>query len=186
MSEKEKTAASYLDSIGANKEAEGYDQEQVGLAHEQEVAPSNNWEGGDKRDAVGRAASLNNKRQRLAKKLMRISREIEALGKMEEAYKTNVEELDGCDATDDDDEKPVSTSEEPMKMEMGEEEWLDATVKDASVDKEARHPLTHPSAEDDPEAFRSSQMGDDEWISIGTRESGAWGSDKRNAIGKAE
>jgi hypothetical protein len=195
MEKVEKKASSYLDSIGANREAIGYDQEQVGLAHEQEVAPENNW-GDDKRDAVGRAASLQNKRMRLAKKLVRISREIEALGKMEEAYKSEVEEMqDGSDDYDEDDkpeegaekaekpeaEKPeAGSAEEAMKMEMGQEEWLDATVKDASAAKEARHPLMHPADQDDPEAFRSSQMGDEEWISIGTRDSGAWGHDVRD------
>jgi len=84
MSEK-KVASSYLDEIGANREAVGYDKEQVGLAHEQEVAAENNW-GNDKRDAIGRAASIASRKTRLAKKLMRISRELEALGKMEEAY----------------------------------------------------------------------------------------------------
>jgi hypothetical protein len=170
---KEKNATSYLDEIGANREAIGYDLEQVGLAHEQEVASENNW-GGDQRDAVGRAASIANRKRRLAKKLFRISRELEAIGKIEAAeemaddYKTGVEEM----------------ADDPMAMEMGEgttdvadkpqskEEWLDPSADTDAPEvnaskKEADHPLTHDPERDDPGMHGSTQMGDDEWISIG-------------------
>jgi hypothetical protein len=167
----DKKATSYLDEIGANREAIGYDGEQVGLAHEQEVAPANNW-GEDKRDAVGRAATIENKKKRLAKKLYRISRELEALGKMEEAYKAGVEEMSD-DEFDDDDTENVGG--DPMSVEMGTDEWLDPSGK------EAAHPIEHDPSKDDPEAFRSSQMGDEEWISIGP---GSF-DDKRDPVGRA-
>jgi hypothetical protein len=171
---KDKKATSYLDEIGANREAIGYDQEQVGKGHEEEVASANNW-GDDKRDAVGRAASIANRKKRLAKKLMRISRELEALGKMEEAYKSGVEEMDeGFDEIDinlenDDD------NDDPMSVEMGTDEWLDPSGKEAS------HPIEHDPSKDDPTAFAPSTMGDDEWVSIGP---GTF-DDKRDQVGRA-
>ncbi len=167
----EKKQASYLDEIGACREAIGYDGPQVGLDHEQEVAPENNW-GNDKRDPAHRAASIANRKKRLAKKLMRISRELEALGKMEEAYQSGVEEM----ADDDyDEEKAWEDTDDPMSMEMGTEDWLDPAGKEAS------HPIEHDPNKDDPAAFASSQLGDEEWISIGP---GTF-DDKRNEIGKA-
>jgi len=177
MSEK-KVASSYLDEIGANREAVGYDKEQVGLAHEQEVAAENNW-GNDKRDAIGRAASIASRKTRLAKKLMRISRELEALGKMEEAYQDGVEEmLDDDDEEDDNGEKvdgggkAWEKTDDPMTMEMGTDEWLDP------AGKEAAHPIQH---KQDPVENSPSTMGDDEWISIGP---GSF-DDKRDEIGRA-
>jgi hypothetical protein len=195
---KEKSATSYLDEIGGNKDKGDYDKkfdtEQVGLAHEQEVAPSENW-GADKRDAVGRAAAIENKKLRLAKKLMRLSRELEALGKMEETYKSGVEEMEddkGDDDFDYDNEKKEEKSDEdekggkedPMSVEMGTDEWLDPSGKEAAK-KEAIHPIEHDPNTDDPGAFRDSQMGDEEWITIGEESSGAWGHDKRDEAGRA-
>jgi len=178
--------ASYLDEIGACREAVGYDQEQVGLAHEQEVAAENNW-GGDSRDPVGRAASIAARKKRLAKKLLRISRELEALGNMEGDYKTGVEEMSDDednddvgtdnvddDDNDDDDNDTGTGSDDPMAMETGEE-WLDASAK------EAAHPITHDPNKDDPAAFAPSTMGDDQWISIGP---GTF-DDPRDQVGKA-
>jgi hypothetical protein len=164
--------ASYLDEIGAVREAVGYDQPQVGKPHEEEVASSNNWEG-DQRDAVGRAASIANRKKRLAKKLMRISRELEALGKMEEAYKAGVEEM--ADDEDDFDDDDNGGDDDAMAVEMGTEEWLDPTGK------EAAHPIEHDPNKDDPAAFSPSTMGDDEWISIGP---GSF-DDKRDQVGRA-
>lgn len=172
----EKKQASYLDEIGACREAIGYDGPQVGLDHEQEVAPANNW-GHDQRDPAHRAASIANRKKRLAKKLMRISRELEALGKMEEAYQSGVEEMsdDDYDFTDDGcEEKAWEDTDDPMVVEMGTEDWLDPTGKEAS------HPIEHNPDKDDPDAFKPSQMGDDEWISIGP---GSF-DDKRDPIGK--
>jgi hypothetical protein len=188
---KDKSATSYLDEIGGNKDKGDYDKkfetEQVGLAHEQEVAPSNNW-GDDKRDAVGRAAVIDNKKLRLAKKLMRLSRELEALGKMEESYKSGVEEMED-DKGDDYDYEGKSDDEggkeDPMSVEMGtnegsKDEWLDPSGKEATK-KEAIHPIEHDPNKDDPDAFRSSQMGDEEWITIGP---GTF-DDNRDAVGRA-
>lgn len=172
-----KKASSYLDEIGSGFDAVGYDQEQVGKSHEEEVAAENNW-GNDQRDAVGRAASIASRKKRLAKKLMRISRELEALGKMEEAYQTGVEEMLDDDDYDGDEEEKAEIGDsgfddkDPMAMEMGTDEWLDPTGK------EAAHPLEH--GEDSVE-YSPSTMGDDEWISIGP---GTF-DDARDAVGKA-
>jgi len=182
---KEKNATSYLDSIGSGYDAQGYDQEQAGKAHTEEVAPANNW-GEDKRDAVGRAAYLSSKKKRIAKKLVRISRELEALSNLEEKYSEGIEEME------DEPEDISQKSDEAMAMEMGEEtsenpeskdqsedEWLDGT------EKEAAHPIEHRErvgdVGDDPAANASSQLGDDQWISIGP---GTF-SDQRDSVGRA-
>lgn len=173
---KDKKVSSYLDEIGANREAEGYDLEQVGLAYEQAVTEEKNW-GNDQRDAVGRAA-ISNRKKRLAKKLLRLSRELEALGKMEEEYKEDIEEVPEVEVNEmdyEDDDEEDDDNEDPISMEMGTEEWL------APEGKEASHPIEHDPDADDPEAFAPSTMGDDEWISIGPGEF----DDKRNEIGKA-
>lgn len=194
---KKDAVESYLDEIGGNKDKEpGYDKkfdtERIGYEHEQEVAKEENW-GKDERDAAGRAAVIDNKKIRLAKKLMRISRELEALGKMEDAYKAGVEEMedDKGDNMDYDDEKKEKKSEgkgdkDPMAVEMGtnKDEWLDPSGKEGSK-KEAIHPIQHDPNKDDPDAFRDSQLGDEEWISIGQESSGAWGHDKRDDAGRA-
>jgi len=184
---KEKKATSYLDSIGSGHDAQGYDQEQAGKAHTEEVAPANNW-GNDQRDAVGRAAYLSAKKKRIAKKLVRISRELEALSNLEENYSVGIEEMEG------EPEDLTQKSDEAMAMEMGEEtsenpdpedsqsgdEWLDGTQE-----KEAAHPIEHRQqigdSTDDPAANGSSQMGDDQWISIGP---GTF-SDQRDPVGRA-
>lgn len=182
-----KKKASYLDEIGACREAIGYDDEQVGLDHEQEVALENNW-GKDERDASHRAASIASKKKRIAKKLMRISRELEALGKMEESYQDGVEEilddndieemLDDDDIEDNDEQTSDSSypanEKDTMALEMGTDDWLDPTGK------EAKHPIDHDPNIDDPDAFAPTTMGD-EWIDVGP---GSF-NDARDAIGKA-
>jgi len=186
--EKKKAYKSYLDSLSSGYDAEGYDQEQIGLDHEQEVASEDNW-GSDKRDAIGRAAHITDKKLRLAKKLLRISRELEALGKMEEQYKSEIEEMEDDPTsmemgTDDFDEKNDESDLDDMDFEddASDESWLDpkSEEKEASK-KEAVHPIEHDPSKDDPEAFRDSDMGDAEWISIGP---GTF-DDERDQIGKA-
>jgi hypothetical protein len=187
-----KKAYSYLEAIGSGKDAQNVDSEQVGLGHEQEVTEEKNW-GSDKRDAVGRAASIENKKKRLAKKLMRISRELEALGKMEDGYKGDVEKMEedpmamemGSDEESNPNEvEPDNDEDDNIDEDSAEDEkWVDPTVdtKVASVKKEAEHPIKHDPNADDPEAFKSSQMGDEEWISIGP---GTF-DDHRDQVGKA-
>lgn len=172
-----KKEASYLDAIGACREAINVDGEQVGLAHEQEVAPENNW-GHDQRDAIGRAASISARKKKIARKLMRISKELEALGNMEEEYKNGVEEMLDDDVDYDyegDEDNKEAGEDDPMSMEMGTDEWLDKN------EKQAKHPIEHNPDEDDPEAFADSQMGDDQWIDIG---SGSF-DDPRDEVGRA-
>ena len=179
-----KQASSYLDEIGSGYDAKNVDGPQVGLDHEQEVASSNNWED-DKRDAIGRAASISSKKKRLATKLMRISRELEALGKMEEEYQAGIEEMLDDDYDDELDaieptatkktkEKYPADEKDPMSVEMGTDDWLDPAGKEAS------HPIEHNPAGDDAKANADSAMGD-EWIDIGPGNF----SDKRDSIGKA-
>lgn len=162
-----KKATSYLDEIGACREAVGYDQEQVGKGHEEEVAAANNWED-DKRDPVGRAATIANRKKRLAKKLMRISRELEALGKMEENYMLGVEEL-----SDDDDydyeEKADKMDYEEKADDMDYEEKADKGDKDdydyeekAEENDEEKAEIGEPGFDEkDPMAMT---MGTDEWL----------------------
>jgi hypothetical protein len=191
--EKKKAYSSYIDTLSSGFDAKNVDGEQVGLAHEQEVAPENNW-GNDKRDAIGRAAYLANKKKRLAKKLYRISRELEAIGKMEEPYAGKVDEMEedpmsmemgtNLDEEKDPNEKEPDNDEDDINLEAKEEKWLDPNVdadKEASVVKEAIHPIQHDPNKDDPTAFAPSDMGDAEWISIGP---GVF-DDKRDPVGKA-
>ena len=87
--------SSYLDTLGSGFDAKGVDGPQLGKAHTEEVAPSDNWNS-DKRDAIGRAAFVQ-KRKRIARKLRRLAREIEALEKaeMNSDYKSSIEEAAG-------------------------------------------------------------------------------------------
>jgi len=183
--EKKKAYTSYIDTLSSGYDAKNVDGEQVGLAHEQEVAPENNW-GGDKRDAIGRAAYLVNKKKRLAKKLYRISRELEVLGEMEERYQADIEEMEEDPMSDDgqkamdmemgEDSKEKEEDKDEIGHDANKEEWLDK-----NVEKEAAHPITHDPNKDDPEMHGDTQMGDEEWISIGP---GTF-DDKRDPVGKA-
>ena len=158
-----KKASSYIDTLSTGYESDtvvDYDpateEAQIGLEHEQEVAQSNNW-GNDQRDAIGRAAS--SKKRRLAKKLRRIAREIEAM-EMDQDYQENIEDL-ADRATDDCCGDDVETA-------------MDDELKSAS------HPMEHDPEGDDPSANAPSDTGD-EWINIGP---GTF-DDKRDPIGRA-
>jgi len=130
---------------------------QLGKEHEEEVAPSNNWENDD-RDAVGKAA---NKNKRLAKRLRRIANEIEA---MNAEYQDDVEEVqDAVEKEPEADEKKSSKDEK--------------IIKDATEG----HPMEQDPSEQNPEADMSAQTGDDEWIDIGQGEF----DDARDEIGRA-
>lgn len=91
MGEKKKFASSYISELSSGYDAKGVDGPQLGKAETEEVS-SQNW-GKDKRDAIGRAASLM-KRKRLARKLRRIAREIEAMeqAELDEGYEDGIEE----------------------------------------------------------------------------------------------
>ena len=159
-----KNQSSYIDNLSSGHESKTvkeYDPKtqegQLGKEHEEEVAKSNNWEN-DKRDAIGRAA----KRKKLAKKLYRIAREIEAMD-LDEDYGDEIEEI-----------------QDMVKDEIKEEK-CDKKGSDEHLIIEATHPIEHDPLMDNPEANMSSQTGDDEWIDIGP---GTF-DDQRDEVGKA-
>ena len=170
----DKKKASYLDTIGSGYESTtvtDYDpatqEAQIGKEHEEEVASANNWEG-DKRDAIGRAAS---RKRRLAMKLRRIAREVEAM-EMDEEYQENIE-----DAVVKAEE--VVEGDDPSTA-MDKELSTSASKRDEFIVMKASHPMEHDPVVDDPGANMPSNTGD-EWISIGP---GTF-DDKRDSIGRA-
>jgi len=159
----EKSAASYLDTIGSGYESktvvEG--KPQIGKAHEEEVAKSNNW-AGDKRDEIGRAAS-----KKLARKLRRIAAELETFSEeyMEDEYAKDIDEVE---------EDMKDVVEDEAAMEVTGSCWAEIEKKLAS------HPLVSPN--DKPEGEMDVRTGD-EWIDVNIED---WKNDKRNEIGKPE
>jgi hypothetical protein len=198
-----KVSSSYLDTLGSGFDAKGVDGPQLGKAHEEEVAPKDNWRS-DKRDAIGRAAFIQ-KRKRIARKLRRLAREIASIeqAEMDAGYKTSIEEAsdDVEDVIEDeakgkDAESMVELSDEPEDLTTTEPENLEDDEDDedeeesdeedyltvgGSSKKEAAHPIEHNPSKDDPKANASAQTGDEDWISIGP---GSF-KDKRDAIGRA-
>ena len=183
--------SSYLDTLSPAKESptvKQYDPEktegQIGKEHEEEIAAKNNW-GNDKRDDIGRAAS---RKKRIAVKLRRIARELEALN-MDEEYQEKIEdaveqaedEAKGISAEemqeeedDDDDDDEMKQEEEEMKNNKAtRDEFI---VMEAST---TEHPLQ--DKQSDPDGSMSAQTGDDEWIDIGPGEF----TDPRDSIGRA-
>jgi hypothetical protein len=135
---------------------------QEGKGHEEEVAAKNNWEG-DKRDAIGRAASVQLIRRMAAN-----------LSKLADSFEGKV-------ATEEVDEDLESLEADVPEGEF--EDLDDDSEIEASVDstkKQAAHPIEHDVKKDDPGANQPSDTGD-EWIDIGPGEFG----DKRDEVGKA-
>ena len=169
---KDKKASSYLDTIGSGFESSSvaeYDpatsEAQLGKEHEEEVATANNWDG-DKRDAIGRAAS---RKRRLATKLRRIAREIEAM-EIDEEYQENLENaVDKAQEVVEGDDAATAMDKE-----------VSASKRDEMIVMKASHPMEHNPANDDPEADMPSDTGD-EWIDVGP---GTF-DDKRDLIGRA-
>lgn len=140
---------------------------QDGKGHEEEVAAKNNWEA-DKRDAIGRAASI---------QLMR--RTAANLSKLADIF-----EKQAADEVIDED-----ADLEMLEADVPEDDFEDLSDEiegedlEASVDgskKQAAHPIDHDPKKDDPGANQPSDTGD-EWIDIGPGEFG----DKRDEVGKA-
>jgi uncharacterized protein YdbL (DUF1318 family) len=148
---KNSRSASYIGELSSGYDAtvqDDYDAGngqigQAGKGHEEEVAQKNNWKD-DKRDAVGKAASISKVLKRTAASLEKMADMLDKIAGEDEDF----EELDENDIDDieDDDIEKIS----------------------ASVIKEAVHPSEHDSKKDDPEANMSAQTGDEEWINIGT------------------
>lgn len=133
---------------------------QIGKGHEEEVAPKNNWKD-DKRDVVGKAASISKILKRTAANLEKMAAKLEKIANEDEDF----EELDIDDENDDIDE---IDDEEIEKVS-------------SNIVKEAVHPLEHDPKKDDPEANMPAQTGDEEWIDIGPGNF----DDKRDDAGRA-
>jgi hypothetical protein len=183
MKKVDKSAASYLDTIGSGFESKTVEEgkPQIGKAHEEEVASKNNWES-DERDPLGRAAP-SKKAQKLARKLRRIAAELEAFTEeyMEEEYAKDICETQE-EMKEQVDEKEASTEvhgncwkEIEAKMSVSEVHgngWKEIEKKLSS------HPLVNP--DDKPEGLMDSRTGD-EWFDVTIED---WKNDKRDTIGK--
>ena len=184
-----KKQGSYLDTLSPGYESDtvkeydpSVEEGQIGKEHQEEVAPENNWES-DQRDVIGRAAS---KRRKLAMKLRRIARELEAMkidagaDIMDQDYKEDIDDI--AEQVQDE-----TTGKSPAELQAEEiPDAVDVASRRRNfINVEATHPIEHDPNLDDPNAFMSSQTGDEQWISIGDRATGAWGSDKRDPIGRA-
>lgn len=207
MGDKKKFASSYIGELSSGFDAKGYDGPLLGKKETEEVTQGRPW-AGDKRDAIGRAATLM-KRKRLARKLRRIAREIEAMesAEMDGSYQDDIEETQADVAEQIDDVAEGLSPEDMEKIEAQDDEVepvdslvdMDEEEQDDEIDEEddpnevepdndeddylveASHPIEHDPKKDDPQAFADAQTGDDEWISIGTGKF----DDARNDIGKA-
>lgn len=135
---------------------------QAGKKETEEVTTVDNWKN-DKRDAIGRAASVQILRRTAAR-----------LNKLADYYENDLEDLDDDDIDEDEFE---ALGQEPD----GDECECDDDLQIEASNKSAAHPLEHDPKKDDPAAFMSSQTGDDEWISIGP---GSF-DDKRDDAGRA-
>jgi hypothetical protein len=165
--------ASYIDELSSGYDAvvqndyeAGKGQKgQIGKEHEEEVAASNNWDS-DKRDSIGRAASIKTLR-RTAAKLNKLADVMEDYDDEEEDEKGDDVDIDSDDDLEED------------EMDKGDEEMIAAAT--AEISKSAAHPLEHNEGKDDPEADGDSQMGDEDWVDIGA---GTF-DDKRDDVGRA-
>lgn len=154
--------ASYIDQLSSGYDATVQDDYeagkgatgQMGKGHEEEVAKGDNWKG-DKRDAIGRAASAQTLR-RIAADLNKQADDMECEEDMDDLEESEIDE----NVESDDD--------------------MDIEAAAAEVKKEAAHPLEHSDKSDDPEADESSRTGD-EWIDIGPGEF----NDKRDEVNRA-
>jgi hypothetical protein len=160
--------ASYIDELSSGFDAKvqndyeaGQGQKgQIGKGHEEEVAPSNNWEN-DKRNVVGRAAAANAIRRTAARLL-----------KQADMLEGKVAEVE-----DDDD---LGTPDEFEDIGCDDEVPMGAEASAEGTQKQATHPIEHNDKKDDPEADMPSDTGD-EWIDIGPGEF----DDDRDDIGRA-
>ena len=191
MDTKKKKGSSYIDELSSGYESDtvkeydpAVEEGQMGKAHEEEVAPSNNW-GADQRDAIGRAA----KKKHLAQKLRRIARELEAM-EMSPEYKEDIADIGDqvqseasgkavSEELEDEPEDLEKKNDEPEDLEDKQEEEEDQDDED--IVKDAAHPIVHDPETDDPGAFQSAQTGDEEWIDIGP---GTF-DDARDPVGRA-
>ena len=151
---------------------------QIGKDHEEEVAPKNNWTD-DKRDAIGRAASVTMLR-RTAARISKMADAIESNADDEELdllEEENFEDEVLDDELEDDELEDDVEGEEDFE-EMIEEVASSLNTKEASTKKEATHPNERP--DDSPKSEMPSDTGD-EWIDIGPGEF----DDKRDDIGRA-
>jgi len=184
MKKTEKGASSYLDTIGSGFESKTVEEgkPQIGKAHEEEVAKSNNWTG-DKRDEIGRAAAM-----KLARKLRRIAAEVEAFSEeyMDDEYAEDIKET-AEDMKDEVEEKQtgpgghVPDGSGPHGRGMGPGKGLGdgSGMPKSEASKNASHPTVNPN--DKPDGEMDVRTGD-EWIDVTMED---WKNDKRDPVGKA-
>lgn len=154
---------------------------QAGKGHEEEVAPRNNWTD-DKRDAVGRAASV--QLRRTAARLTKLADILESQAADDQDLDDDIELDDDFEEEDliDDDSDEVADDDIDDEGDISDEEYeelLDETAACSGSKKQAAHPLER--GDDSPKSEMSSKTGD-EWIDIGP---GSFG-DKRDEVGKAD
>jgi len=173
-------SSGYDATVQDDYEAGHGDKGQIGKGHTEEVAKKNNWED-DKRDAIGRAASVKLLR-RTAAKLTKLADELEDvpadedLADEEEKFEAEDEAAEKASAEDEDEAEDKADEDEDDFEDLIED------VKEAATDgtkKEAAHPLERDDKP--PTSEMSAQTGDEEWIDIGPGEF----DDKRDEIGKA-
>ena len=164
---------SVVGELSSGYDAKNVDKEQIGLAHEQEVAKQNNWVD-DKHSTMGLPIPKEVKQSAIAQ----LKTIIAKISELEE---------------EDDEKKTASLESVIMNIASKEEEKMSNEIKEASKllrqasdllasysDKTARHPSEPRDEAAFERAVGSPQMGDDEWVDIGP---GTF-DDLRNEIGK--
>jgi hypothetical protein len=171
--------ATVQDDYNAGQGAAG----QEGKGHEEEVAKNDNW-GNDKRDAVGKAASVQLRRtaaklNKLADMLdnQEVTDDIDDID--DDLEEQEINNMDNSDMTDLDD---IVDCDDCIDDDISEEEYnelIENVASDCGTKKSAAHPLER--KDDSPKSEMSAQTGD-EWIDIGPGEF----SDKRDDVGRAK
>jgi uncharacterized protein YdbL (DUF1318 family) len=169
-------SSGYDAKVQDDYEAGHGDKGQIGKGHTEEVAKSNNWEH-DKRDAIGRAASVKLLR-RTAAKLTKLADD------MENMPEDDIDDLDEEEQFEAEDAAIAGKAAVDEVKDEDEDEGFEDLIEDVKAandgtKKEAAHPLERD--DDTPSSEMSAQTGDEEWVDIGPGEF----DDKRDEIGKA-
>lgn len=159
------------------------DKGQAGKGHEEEVASKNNWTS-DKRNEVGKAASV--QLRRTAARLNKLADMLEVQA-IDEDIEDDLEEEDLDDDFDEEDLNNDIVDDDISDDDISDEEYEELIEETAACSgkkkegkkKEAAHPLER--SDDSPKSEMSTQTGD-EWIDIGSGEF----SDKRDETGRAD
>ena len=158
----------YDATVQDDYEAGNGEKGQIGKGRTEEVTKTPNW-GKDKRDGIGRAATV---------KLMRHT--AENLSELADAFDKMAKEE--CDIDLPLDDVSVNKDEDFEDLDdVDTNDIIDQVASEQNTKKTATHPLDHNESKDDPGANMSSETGD-EWIDIGPGEF----NDKRDDVGRAE